>query len=132
MSDRSSTAVYLRLSVDLHRWVADEALRGHRSMNAVVVEAIDLMTAARTERLARERHAAAIELAISTARLPECTTFLYRPGSHDHDTEVFILKPGQTEYSFLVRVNGEKVVSQGDHGENRGDQGGQPTGLVDR
>lgn len=80
-------------------------------MNAVVAEAIDLLKATLTERNVQNKHDAAVELAISRARLPEGTTFLYKPGSHGQETEVFVLKPGQAEYSFLARVNGEEVVS---------------------
>jgi hypothetical protein len=116
MSHKSSQAMFLRFPPVLRRWVAEEALHGRRSMNAVIVQAVDFLKAKRTEQRAHDNHAAAIERAISLARLPEGTAFLYQPGSHDQETGVFILKPKQAEYSFLARVNGEQVVFAGDPG----------------
>jgi hypothetical protein len=60
----------IRLPTDLRQWVAEEGLRGRRSMNAIIVDAVGQLKATRSERLAADNHVAAIELAISVARLP--------------------------------------------------------------
>ena len=110
MSAESSRSIFLRLPADLREWVAHEALVGRRSMNALVIEAVEFLKASRTERLADEKHALAIELAISLARCPKGTEIIFRPGNNTHKTEILIRKPSQADYSVLASVHGEEVV----------------------
>lgn len=79
-------------------------------MNAVVVEAIDLLKAARAERDARDGHAAAIELAISVTQLPKGTAIILQTEHHGLRTDILVCEPSQTNYSILARVQGEEVV----------------------
>jgi hypothetical protein len=79
-------------------------------MNAVVIEAVDLLKATRTEQLADARHAAAIELAISLGRLPKGTEIILKSGDNSHATEILVRRPPQPDYSLLARVHGEEVV----------------------
>ena len=41
MSHKSSEAMFIRFPADLRQWVAEEGLRSRRSMNAVIVDAVD-------------------------------------------------------------------------------------------
>jgi hypothetical protein len=110
MSHKSSEAMFLRFPADLRLWVAEEALHGRRSMNAVIVDAVEQLKATRAERLAEDSHAAAIELTISAARLPKGTAIMLQT-EHDHlGTDILARRPSQADYSVLARVNGEEVV----------------------
>lgn len=110
MSAESSRSIFLRLPTELREWVAHEALVGRRSKNALVIEAVELLKASRTERLADEKHALAIELAISVARLPKGTAIVLQT-EHDHlRTDILVREPSQTNCSILARVRGEQVV----------------------
>ena len=100
----------VRLPTDLHRWLAHEALRDRRSLNAIVIEAVGLLKATRTLQLSGETHAAAIELAISMARLPEGTAIILKPDRNSHRTEILIRRPFETDYSLLARVHEAEVV----------------------
>ena len=110
MSHKSSEAMFLRLPADLRRWVADAALRGRCSMNAVVTEAVDFLMSTRTDQLADDQHAAAIEMAISVARLPKGTATILPPKHHRLRTEILVCEPSQADYSVLACVHGEEVV----------------------
>jgi hypothetical protein len=110
MPDRNSNALFVRLPADLHHWVTQEALRARCSMNAVVVEAIDLSRVTRTEQLADDKHAAAIELAISLARLPKGTAIILKSDYHDRQTDILVRESPQVDYSILAKVDGEEVV----------------------
>ena len=110
MFAESSRSIFLRLPTELREWVAHEALVGRRSKNALVIEAVELLKASRTERLADEKHALAIELAISVARLPKGTAIVLQT-EHDHlRTDILVREPSQTNCSILARVRGEQVV----------------------
>ncbi len=109
MSDESSQAMFVRLPGDLRRWVADEALRGRCSMNAVVVGAIESLKAARADRLADDRHAAAIETAISLGRLPKGTEIILRPDKSERKTQVLVRRPSETRYEILAYVHDAEV-----------------------
>ncbi|HMD61982.1 MAG TPA: hypothetical protein VKG78_11145 [Opitutaceae bacterium] len=87
----------VRLPADLHQWVADEALRGRHSMNAVVVEAVDLLKATRAERRAHERHVAAIELAISVTQLPMGTAIIMQTDYLELKTDILVRAPSDQE-----------------------------------
>jgi hypothetical protein len=100
----------LRLPADLRQWLAREAVQGSRSQNAVVVEAIDLLRATRTERLADDNHSAAIELAISVARLPKSTAIMLQTKDRHLRTDILVRKPSQGNYSVLACVDGKEVV----------------------
>lgn len=79
-------------------------------MNAVIVDAIGQLKAIRTERLAEDNHAAAIELAISVAGLPKGTAIMLQT-EHDHlRTDILVREPSQTNCSILARVRCEQVV----------------------
>jgi hypothetical protein len=110
MSDESSGGMFLRLPPDLRQWVAHEALVGRRSMNAVVVEAVDFLKSTRTDQLADDQHAAAIKRAISVAHLPRGTAIILQ--SHDPalKTDVLIKAAADADYSLLARVRGEEVT----------------------
>ncbi len=110
MSGKSSGAMFLRLPADLRQWVAHEAVVGRRSMNAVVVEAVDFLKSTRTDQLADGQHAAAIELAISVARLPKGTAIMLQTKRHHLRTDILVRKPSETNGSILARVHGEGVV----------------------
>ena len=110
MSDESSGAMFLRLPADLRQWVAHEALVRRRSMNAVVVEAVDFLKSTQTDQLADDQHAAAIEMAISVARLPKGTAIVLQTKHHHLRTDILVFWPLQTNYSILARVHGEEVV----------------------
>ena len=114
MSAESSPSIFLRLPADLRQWVVHEALIGRRSMNALVVEAVELLKANRTERLADEKHAFAIEMAISFARCPKGTEIIFKSDNSTHRTEILARKPSQADYSILACVHGEEVVLAGD------------------
>jgi hypothetical protein len=110
MSPESSRSIFVRLPADLRQWVVHEALVGRRSMNALVVEAIELLKANRTDRLAEEKHALAIELAISLVRCPNGTEIILRLGCNNHRTEILVREPSQVDYLVLASVQGEEVV----------------------
>jgi len=110
MSDESSGAMFLRLPADLRQWVAHEASVARRSMNAVVVEAVDILKSTRTDQLVEDQHVAAIELAISLSRLPKGTAIMLQTEHHHLRTVILVLRPLQTDYSILARVHGEEVI----------------------
>jgi hypothetical protein len=114
MSGKSSRAMFLRLPADLRQWVAHEAVVSRRSMNAVVIEAVDFLKATRTDQLADDQHAAATETAICVARLLKGTAIMLQTKRHHLRTDIFVRKPSETNYSILARVHGEQVVF-GDH-----------------
>jgi hypothetical protein len=100
----------IRLPTDLRQWVAEEGLRGRRPMNAIIVDAVGQLKATRTEMLAGDNHAAAIELVISVARLPKGTAIMLQT-EHGHlRTDILVRQPAQTSFSMLARVRGEEVV----------------------
>jgi hypothetical protein len=107
----------VRLPADLRQWVAEEALRGRSSLNAVIVEAVDQLKATRIETLADDNHAAAIELAISVARLPKGAAIVLQTKHHRLWTEIMVRELSQTNYSILARVQGEEVVFADDFAE---------------
>jgi len=100
----------VRLPADLRQWVVEEALRGRSSLNAVIVKAVDQLKATRTERLADDNHAAAIELAISVARLQKGTAIMFQTKDRHLRTDILVRKPSQNDYSVLAHVDGEEVV----------------------
>jgi hypothetical protein len=105
-----SSDLKIRLPTDLRQWVAEEGLRARRSMNAIIVDAVSRLKATRTERLAGDNHAAAIELAISLARLPKGTAIMLQI---EHDllrTDILVLKPSEADWSILASVDGGKIV----------------------
>lgn len=110
MSAESSRSIFLRLPADLRQWVAEEGLRGRRSMNAVIVDAIGQSKAIRTERMAEDNHAAAIELAISVAQLAKGTAIMLQTEHHHLRTGILVRKPSQADYSVLACVRGEDVA----------------------
>ncbi len=79
-------------------------------MNAVVIEAVDLLKNSRNEDVADDQHAAAIELAISLARLPKGTAIILKPDNNSHLTKILVRKPAQADYSILAYVHREQVV----------------------
>ena len=93
MSDEISGAIFLRLPADLRQWVAHEASVNRRSMNAVVVEAVDILKSTRTDQLAEDQHAAAIERAISVARLPKGTAIMLQTEHHNLRTKILVRRP---------------------------------------
>ena len=107
-------ALFLRLPADLREWVADEALRSRRSMNAVVIEGVNLLRVTRTDQLADDHHAAAIELAISVARLPKGTAIILNRDDNSRTTEILVRRPTEPDFSILARVHGEEVVFASD------------------
>jgi hypothetical protein len=57
-----------------------------------------------------DQHAAAIEMAISVARLPKGTAIILQT-EHDHlGTDILVCRPSQADYSVLASVDGEEVV----------------------
>jgi hypothetical protein len=114
MSHKSSQAMFLRFPPILRRWVAEEALHGRRSMNAVIVDAVEQFKTIRTDRLADDRHAAAVEMAISMARLPKGTAILLQTKRHHLGTDILVRSPTQSDYSVLASVDGEEVVFAND------------------
>ena len=124
MSAESSQSIFLRLPADLRQWVVHEALVGRRSMNAVVVEAVDFMKSTRTDQFEDDQHAAAIEMAISVAQLPKGTAIMLQSKHHQLRTDILVREPLQTNYSILARVHGEEVVFANDiGGDARGGDG---------
>jgi hypothetical protein len=60
--------------------------------------------------VADDRHAAAIEMAISVARLPKGTAIILQVKGHHLRTDILVCEPSQTNYSILAQVHGEEVV----------------------
>jgi hypothetical protein len=114
MSHEFSEAMFLRFPTDLRRWVAEEALHGRRSMNAVIVDAVEQLKATRANRLAEDNHAAAIELTISAARLPKGTAIMLQTEREHLGTDILVRRPSQADYSVLASVDGEEVVFAND------------------
>jgi hypothetical protein len=110
MSHKSSEAMFLRLPADLRRWVAEEALHGRCSMNAVIVDAVDQLKATRTETLAGDNHAAAVELAISIARLPKGAAIMLQTENRHLKTDILVRSPSQADYWILASVDGEEIL----------------------
>ena len=110
MSDETSGALFLRLPPDLRQWVAHEASVNRRSMNAVVVEAVDILKSTRTDQLAEDQHLAAVDRAIFVSRLPKGTAIMLQTEHHNLRTNILVLRPLQTSYSILARVHGQEVV----------------------
>lgn len=110
MSDENSGAIYLRLPADLRQWVAHEASVNRRSMNAVVVEAVDILKSTRTDQLAEDQHAAAIEMAISVARLPKGTAIMLQSVSPGMKTDILVKVPADADFSLLARVWEDEVT----------------------
>jgi hypothetical protein len=110
MSRNSSEAMFLRFPADLRQWVAEEGLRGRRSMNSVIVDAVEQLKVTRAERLADDSHAAAIELTISVARLPKGTAIMLQAEGDRLETDILVRGPSQAHYSLLASVDGEEVV----------------------
>jgi hypothetical protein len=100
----------IRLPTDLRQWVAEEGLRGRRSMNAIIVDAVGQLKATRSERLAADNHVAAIELAISVARLPKGTAIMLQTKHHHLSTDILVRRTSQADYSMLASVDGAEVV----------------------
>jgi len=100
----------IRLPTDLGQWVAEEGLRDRRSMNAIIVDAVGELKATRTERLAEDNHAAAIELAISVALLPKGTAIMLQTENRHLETDILVRKPSQADYSILASVDGEEIL----------------------
>ena len=59
--------------------------------------------------VADDQHAAAIEMAISVARLPQARRSFCRP-RHRQRTEILVCEPSQADYSVLACVHCEEVV----------------------
>lgn len=110
MSHKNSGALFLRLPADLRQWVVHEALVGRRSMNAVVVEAVDFLKSTRTNKLADDQHAAAIKRAISMAHLPRGTAILLQSDDPALRTDILIKALADADYSLLARVLGEEAT----------------------
>jgi hypothetical protein len=110
MSHKSPEAMFLRFPADLRQWVAQEGLRGRRSMNAVIVDAVEQLKVTRAERLADDSHAAAVELTISVARLPKGTAIMLQTERDHLETDILVRRPSQAHYSLLASVDGEEVV----------------------
>ena len=110
MTKKCPNPMFLRLPQDLRLWVADEALRGRRSMNSLLVEAVDFFRGSRSRERRDHDHSAAIEQAISLARLPQSTSIIMRSGHHEHETEILIQTPSNADLVPLARVSGQEVT----------------------
>jgi hypothetical protein len=62
------------------------------------------------ERAGNKKHAAAIEMAISVARLPTGTATMLQTKHHQLRTDILVREPSQADYSVLAGVDGEEVV----------------------
>jgi hypothetical protein len=61
-----------------------------------------------------DQHAAAIEMAISLARLPKGTAIILQT-EHDHlRTDILVRRTSQADYSVFACVDGEEVVFAND------------------
>ena len=60
--------------------------------------------------VADDRHAAAIEMAISVALLPRGTAIILQTSPTHLGTDILVNRPSQVHYSLLACVRGEEVV----------------------
>jgi hypothetical protein len=79
-------------------------------MNTVVLDALNTKMTLVLSDQAKKKHDAAIEMAISVARLPKGTATMLQTKHHHLRTEVLVLRPSQADYSVLAYVDGEEVV----------------------
>ena len=100
----------IRLPADVKAWVVEEAAARQCPMNTVVLDALKTKMALVLSEQENKKHAAAIEMAISVARLPKGTAIILQT-EHDHlGTDILVRRPSQADYSVLASVDGEEVV----------------------
>ena len=100
----------IRLPADVKAWVVEEAAARQCPMNTVVLDALKTKMALVLSEQENKKHAAAIEMAISLARLPKGRAIILQT-EHDHlGTDILVRRPSQGDYSVLASVDGEEVV----------------------
>jgi hypothetical protein len=110
LPNRSLPRLNIRPPADVKEWVAQEAAARQCPMNTVVLDALKTKMALVLSEQENKKHAAAIELAISVARLPKGTATILPPKHHRLRTEILVCEPSQADYSILACVHGEEVV----------------------
>ncbi len=78
----------VRLPADLSLWIAEEASNTRRSMNGVVVEALNLLKDVRADELRGPKHDAAVFQAITLAEMPRGTSIIIKSGQRPFQTEL--------------------------------------------
>jgi hypothetical protein len=73
-------------------------------------EYVGVGTSSFDQMVVHDQHAAAIEMAISVARLPRGTAIILQTALTHLGTDILVSRPSQAVYSVLARVRGEEVV----------------------
>jgi hypothetical protein len=100
----------IRLPADVKAWVLEEAAARQCPMNTVVLDALKTKMTLVLSEQENKKHAAAIEMAISVARLPTGTATMLQTKHHQLRTDILVREPSQADYSVLAGVDGEEVV----------------------
>jgi hypothetical protein len=100
----------IRLPADVKAWVVEEAAARQCAMNTVVLDALKTKMTLVLSEQENKKHVAAIELAISVARLPKGAASMLQTKHHQLRTDILVREPSQADYSVLARVDGEEVV----------------------
>ncbi|MGD0561754.1 MAG: hypothetical protein ABSA66_01585 [Roseiarcus sp.] len=78
----------MRLPANLSLWIAEEASNTCRSMNGVVVEALNLLKDIRADERRGPKHDAAVSKAMTLVEMPQGTSIIIRSGQGPFQTEL--------------------------------------------
>lgn len=101
--------LFVRLPSDLRDWVVAEALDGRRSMNSIVIEAVNLLLVTRREERRGRKHAAAVSFAMASAEPPQGGSIITKSCQPAFQTELLLQKPGDDEPRLFARITDEKI-----------------------
>ena len=100
----------VRLPVAIKDWITEEAHKGHRSMNSIVIEALSLRMTARSREERGPRHDAAVAHALTSAQLSHRDCIVSKSRHHAQQTELLVHEPVTGKLSLIARVTDEEVL----------------------
>ena len=99
----------VRLPVGIKDWIAEEAIKGHRSMNSVVIEALKRLMVERAQETRSRKHDAAVSHALASADPSLGACIISKSRQRAHQTELLIQKPSSGELTLFARIIEEHI-----------------------
>lgn len=99
----------VRLPIRVRDWIADEAHKGRRSMNSVVIEAVNVLIATRAQEQRGPKHDAAVTHALASTELSHCDCIISKSRHHAFQTELLVQEPVTGKLSAIACITDEHI-----------------------
>ncbi|MDR3570968.1 MAG: hypothetical protein P4L81_02085 [Candidatus Pacebacteria bacterium] len=101
---RQRSSLFIRLPSDLRSWISDHAINGHRSMNAVVIEALSILMFGRQEDAIMRRHLATVQNVLGSPGMdPDLVASKPR-------VQTVLSLPNEPEPTPMFVIEGEEIM----------------------